>query len=295
MAGNVSLQYSTAPVKATASNSEPRLVRWALITLALAFLGLFLVLPLVAIFIKAFDKGAAVFLEAISNPDALSAIKLTLIITLITVPLNAIFGVAAAWAVTKFNFKGKSLFITIIDLPFAISPVIAGLVFVLLFSAHGLFGQWLIDHNIKIIFAVPGIALATLLVTLPFVARELIPLMQTQGTSDEEASLTLGASGWKTFLLVTLPNIKWGLLYGIILCSARAIGEFGAVSVVSGHIRGLTNTMPLHIEILYNEYQFSAAFAVASLMSLFAIITLIVKNVIEWKARKSFESEEGAH
>ncbi|MEH7081694.1 sulfate ABC transporter permease subunit CysW [Neobacillus drentensis] len=295
MAGNVSLQYSTAPAQAASSNSEPRLVRWVLITLALAFLGLFLVLPLVAIFIKAFDKGAAVFLEAISNPDALSAIKLTLIITLITVPLNAIFGVAAAWAVTKFNFKGKSLLITIIDLPFAISPVIAGLVFVLLFSAHGLFGQWLIDHNIKIIFAVPGIALATLLVTLPFVARELIPLMQTQGTADEEASLTLGASGWKTFFLVTLPNIKWGLLYGVILCSARAIGEFGAVSVVSGHIRGLTNTMPLHIEILYNEYQFSAAFAVASLMSLFAIITLIVKNIVEWKARKSFESEEGAH
>lgn len=295
MAGNVPLQFTNPPLQTTASNSEPRLVRWILITLALAFLGLFLVLPLSAIFIKAFDKGSAVFLEAISNPDALSAIKLTLIITLITVPLNAIFGIAAAWAVTKFNFKGKSLLITIIDLPFAISPVIAGLVFVLLFSAHGLFGEWLINHNIKIIFAVPGIALATLLVTLPFVARELIPLMQTQGTADEEASLTLGASGWKTFLLVTLPNIKWGLLYGIILCSARAIGEFGAVSVVSGHIRGMTNTMPLHIEILYNEYQFSAAFAVASLMSLFAIITLVVKNIIEWKAKKSFEPEEGAH
>jgi sulfate/thiosulfate transport system permease protein len=295
MAGNVSLQYSNTPAQTTASDSEPRLVRYTLITLALGFLGLFLVLPLVAIFIKAFDKGIDVFLEAISNPDALSAIRLTLIITLITVPLNAIFGIAAAWAVTKFNFKGKSLLITIIDLPFAISPVIAGLVFVLLFSAHGLFGQWLIDHNIKIIFAVPGIALATLLVTLPFVARELIPLMQTQGTADEEASLTLGASGWKTFFLVTLPNIKWGLLYGIILCSARAIGEFGAVSVVSGHIRGMTNTMPLHIEILYNEYQFSAAFAVASLMSMFAIITLVVKNVIEWKAKKSFEPEEGAN
>jgi sulfate transport system permease protein len=295
MAGNAPLQYSSPPLQTTASDSEPRLVRWGLITLALGFLGLFLVLPLVAIFIKAFDKGSAVFLEAISNPDALSAIKLTLIITLITVPLNAIFGIAAAWAVTKFNFKGKSLLITIIDLPFAISPVIAGLVFVLLFSAHGLFGEWLIEHNIKIIFAVPGIALATLLVTLPFVARELIPLMQTQGMADEEASLTLGASGWKTFLLVTLPNIKWGLLYGIILCSARAIGEFGAVSVVSGHIRGMTNTMPLHIEILYNEYQFSAAFAVASLMSLFAIITLVVKNIIEWKAKKSFEPEEGAH
>jgi sulfate/thiosulfate transport system permease protein len=295
MAGNVPMQYSSTQIQTTTRDSEPRLVRWVLITLALGFLGLVLVLPLVAIFIKAFDKGIAVFLEAISNPDALSAIKLTLIITLITVPLNAIFGVAAAWAVTKFNFKGKSLLITIIDLPFAISPVIAGLVFVLLFSAHGLFGQWLIDHNIKIIFAVPGIAMATLLVTLPFVARELIPLMQAQGTADEEASLTLGASGWKTFFLVTLPNIKWGLLYGIILCSARAIGEFGAVSVVSGHIRGLTNTMPLHIEILYNEYQFSAAFAVASLMSLFAIITLVVKNVIEWKAKKSFEPEEGVH
>lgn len=294
MAGHVSLQYSSTPVQNTIKDSEPRLVRWILITLVLGFLGLFLVLPLVAIFIKAFDKGSAVFLAAISSPDALSAIKLTMFIALITVPLNAIFGVAAAWAVTKFNFKGKSLFITIIDLPFAISPVIAGLVFVLLFSAHGLFGQWLIDHNIKIIFAVPGIALATLLVTLPFVARELIPLMQTQGTADEEASLTLCASGWKTFFLVTLPNIKWGLLYGIILCSARAIGEFGAVSVVSGHIRGMTNTMPLHIEILYNEYQFSAAFAVASLMSLFAIFTLIVKNFIEWKAKKSFvSSEEG--
>lgn len=294
MAGNVSLHYSSTPTtQTTTRDSEPRFVRWALITIALAFLGLFLVLPLVAIFIKAFDKGSAVFLAAISSPDALSAIKLTLLIALITVPLNAIFGVAAAWAVTKFNFRGKSLLITIIDLPFAISPVIAGLVFVLLFSSHGLFGPLLLDHNIKILFAVPGIVLATLLVTLPFVARELIPLMQTQGTADEEASLTLGASGWKTFLFVTLPNIKWGLLYGIILCSARAIGEFGAVSVVSGHIRGMTNTMPLHIEILYNEYQFSAAFAVASIMSLFAIITLIVKNVIEWKAKKSFEPEEG--
>lgn len=285
MAGHVSLQYSTVPQQNPIKDSEPRLVRWALIIIALAFLCLFLVLPLAAIFIKAFEKGVPVFLAAISDPDALAAIKLTATITLIAVPLNAIFGVAAAWAVTKFQFKGKSLLITVIDLPFAISPVIAGLVFILLFSAHGLFGQWLLDHNIKIIFAVPGIVLATLLVTLPFVARELIPLMQTQGTADEEASLTLGASGWKTFWLVTLPNIKWGLLYGIILCSARAIGEFGAVSVVSGHIRGMTNTMPLHIEILYNEYQFSAAFAVASLMSLFAIITLIIKNVIEWKAK----------
>jgi len=293
MSGHVSLQYSSPPVQKSIKDAEPRWVRYLLITIAVGFLGLFLVLPLAAIFIKAFDKGSAVFFAAISSPDALSAIKLTAIVALITVPLNAVFGVAAAWAVTKFHFKGKSLLITIIDLPFAISPVIAGLVFVLLFSTHGLFGPWLLDHNIKIIFAVPGIVIATLLITLPFVARELIPLMQTQGTSDEEASMTLGASGWKTFFLVTLPNIKWGLLYGIILCSARAIGEFGAVSVVSGHIRGMTNTMPLHIEILYNEYQFSAAFAVASLMSMFAIITLIVKNVIEWKAKKSMIPEEG--
>lgn len=294
MAGQVSLQYSSTPVQDSTQDAEPRWIRYTLITVALLFLCLFLVLPLAAIFIKAFEKGSSVFLAAISSPDAVSAIKLTVIVALITVPLNAIFGVAAAWAVTKFNFKGKSLLITIIDLPFAISPVIAGLVFVLLFSSHGLFGPWLQAHDIKIIFAVPGIVLATLLITLPFVARELIPLMQTQGTTDEEASMTLGASGWKTFLLVTLPNIKWGLLYGVILCTARTIGEFGAVSVVSGHIRGLTNTMPLHIEILYNEYQFSAAFAVASLMSMFAIITLIVKNVIEWKAKKSMLPEEGA-
>ncbi len=287
------MQYSNPQIQKSKKESEPRWVRYLLITLAVGFLGLFLVLPLAAIFIKAFDKGSAVFFEAITNPDALAAIKLTMIVALIAVPLNAMFGVAAAWAITKFQFKGKSLLITIIDLPFAISPVIAGLVFVLLFSSHGLFGPWLQAHDIKIIFAVPGIVMATLLITLPFVARELIPLMQTQGTSDEEASMTLGASGWKTFWLVTLPNIKWGLLYGVILCTARAIGEFGAVSVVSGHIRGMTNTMPLHIEILYNEYQFSAAFAVASLMSLFAIITLIVKNIIEWKANKSMVPEEG--
>ncbi|MEH7110527.1 sulfate ABC transporter permease subunit CysW [Bacillus sp. JJ1764] len=293
MAGNVSMNYTSTPLQSSSENSESSWVRWALILIALGFLTLFLVLPLVAIFIKAFEKGWDVYLSAISSPDALSAIKLTALIALISVPINAIFGVIAAWAVTKFKFRGKSVLITIIDLPFAISPVIAGLVFVLLFSVHGLFGTWLLDHNLKIIFAVPGIALATLLVTFPFVARELIPLMQTQGTADEEASLTLGASGLKTFLLVTLPNIKWGLLYGMILCTARAIGEFGAVSVVSGHIRGVTNTMPLHIEILYNEYQFSAAFAVASLMSLFAIITLVVKNMIEWKTKKSILIEKG--
>lgn len=265
------------------TTEEQPWVRIPLIAIALGFLLLFLVLPLVAIFIKAFEKGAGVYVAAITDPDALSAIKLTLLVAILTVPLNAIFGIAAAWAITKFEFKGKSLLITLIDLPFAISPVIAGLVFVLLFSAHGLFGEFLFANDIKILFAVPGIVLATLFVTFPFVARELIPLMQAQGTAEEEASLTLGAGGFKTLLHVTLPNIKWGLLYGVILCNARAVGEFGAVSIVSGHIRGLTNTMPLHIEILYNEYQFSAAFAVASLMSILAIITLVLKNFIEWK------------
>ena len=264
---------------------EPRLVRWTLTFIALAFLALFLVLPLVMIFITAFQKGWETYLASITHPDALSAIKLTLIVTLIVVPLNAIFGVAAAWCITKFQFRGKNILITLIDLPFAISPVIAGLVFILLFGAQGVFGEWLFANDIKIVFALPGIILATIFVTLPFVARELIPLMQTQGTTEEEASISLGANGFKTFCLVTLPNIKWGLLYGLILCNARAIGEFGAVSVVSGHIRGMTNTMPLHIEILYNEYQFSAAFAVASLMSILAIITIIIKNIIEWKAK----------
>lgn len=245
---------------------------------------MFLVVPLVSIFITAFQKGWETYVASITHPDALAAIKLTLLVTIIVVPLNTIFGIAAAWCITKFSFKGKNLLITLIDLPFAISPVIAGLTFILLFGAQGLFGEWLLTNDIKIVFALPGIILATLFVTLPFVARELIPLMQTQGTTDEEASISLGASGFKTFLYVTLPNIKWGLLYGMILCNARAIGEFGAVSVVSGHIRGMTNTMPLHIEILYNEYQFAAAFAVASLMSILAIVTIITKNIIEWKS-----------
>lgn len=265
------------------STQESPLVKWSLIGIAIIFLALFLILPLIAIFAKAFEQGVAVYLASITEPDALSAIKLTLLVVAIALPLNTIFGIAASWAIAKFRFKGKNLIITLIDLPFAISPVIAGLVFVLLFSSHGVFGTWLMDHGIKIIFSVPGIVIATIFVTVPFVARELIPVMQAQGTAEEEASLTLGASGWKTFWYVTLPNIKWGLLYGMILCNARAIGEFGAVSVVSGHIRGLTNTMPLHIEILYNEYQFTAAFAVASLMSILAIVTLIVKNIIEWK------------
>lgn len=225
------------------------------------------------------------YFAAITHADALSAIKLTLIVVTIAVPLNAIFGVMAAWALTKFNFKGKNLLLTLVDLPFAVSPVIAGLVFILLFGAQGLFGDWLFANDIKIVFALPGIVLATIFVTLPFVARELIPLMQAQGTSEEEASISLGANGFKTFWYVTLPNIKWGLFYGLILCNARAIGEFGAVSVVSGHIRGMTNTMPLHIEILYNEYQFSAAFAVASLMSVIAILTLIIKDIVAWKSK----------
>ncbi|WP_257063603.1 sulfate ABC transporter permease subunit CysW [Bacillus sp. PK9-021] len=284
MAGHVPMQHAKTTVKLNHSSlKEPKVVQWLLTFIALAFLALFLVLPLITIFMTAFQKGLETYLAAITNPDALAAIKLTLIVVLITVPLNAVFGVVAAWLITKFDFKGKNILITLIDLPFAVSPVIAGLVFILLFGAQGLFGEWLFNHDIKIVFAIPGIILATLFVTLPFVAKELIPLMQAQGSAEEEASLTLGASGFKTFFLVTLPNIKWGLLYGIILCNARAIGEFGAVSVVSGHIRGMTNTMPLHIEILYNEYQFAAAFAVASLMSILAIFTLIIKNIIEWK------------
>lgn len=264
---------------------DPRFVRYTLTFIALTFLALFIVLPLISIFFTAFQKGVDVYIAAITHPDALAAIKLTLTVVAIAVPLNAIFGVMAAWALTKFNFKGKNLLLTIVDLPFAVSPVIAGLVFILLFGSQGLFGDWLFEHDIKIVFALPGIVLATVFVTLPFVARELIPLMQTQGISEEEASISLGANGFKTFWHVTLPNIKWGLLYGLILCNARAIGEFGAVSVVSGHIRGMTNTMPLHIEILYNEYHFAAAFAVASLMSVIAIITLIVKDIVAWKSK----------
>lgn len=286
LAGHVPMQHAKTTVEIThASLKEPKVVQWLLTFIALIFLALFLVLPLITIFMTAFQKGLETYLAAITNPDALAAIKLTLIVVLITVPLNAVFGVVAAWLITKFDFKGKNILITLIDLPFAVSPVIAGLVFILLFGAQGLLGEWLFNQDIKIVFAIPGIILATLFVTLPFVAKELIPLMQAQGSAEEEASLTLGARGFKTFFLVTLPNIKWGLLYGIILCNARAIGEFGAVSVVSGHIRGMTNTMPLHIEILYNEYQFAAAFAVASLMSILAIFTLIIKNIIEWKAK----------
>ncbi|MDM5227478.1 sulfate ABC transporter permease subunit CysW [Cytobacillus sp. NJ13] len=285
MGGNIPLNFTNTPLRSPREAKDPRWVQWLLISIALTFLGLFLILPLVTVFVQAFEKGFAVYLEAITNPEALSAIKLTLLVAIIAVPLNAVFGIMAAWAITKFHFKGKNLLITLIDLPFAVSPVIAGLIFVLLFGSQGIFGEWLFERDIKIIFAVPGIVLATIFVTIPFIARELIPLMQAQGTAEEEASITLGAGGWKTFWHVTLPNIKWALLYGMILCNARAIGEFGAVSVVSGHIRGLTNTMPLHIEILYGEYQFAAAFAVASLMSIMAIFTLIIKNILEWHGK----------
>ena len=265
---------------------ESKGVKITLISIAILYLSFLLFVPLIAIFIKAFEKGVDVYLAAITESDALSAIRLTLLVAVIVVPLNTIFGIAAAWAVTKFRFRGKQVLLSLLELPFAVSPVIAGLVFVLLFSPRGVLGPWLVEHGIKIIFSVPGIIIATIFVTLPFVARELIPVMQAQGTSEEEAAVSLGANGWKMFWRVTLPNIKWGLLYGMILCNARAIGEFGAVSVVSGRIRGMTNTMPLHVEILYNEYQFSASFAVASLMSIMAIITLIIKSIIEWKTEK---------
>jgi len=257
--------------------------RYALIALAIAFLALFLMLPLVAVFVEALSKGIAAYGAAIVEPDALAAIRLTLLVVAISVPLNIVFGIAAAWAIAKFDFPGKSLLISFIDLPFSVSPVVAGLIYVLLFGAQGWLGPWLRAHDIEIIFAVPGILLATIFVTFPFVARELIPLMSEQGRDDEEASLSLGASGFQTFWRVTLPNIRWGLLYGVLLCNARAMGEFGAVSVVSGHLRGLTNTMPLHVEILYNEYNFVAAFAVASLLALLALVTLILKSIVEWR------------
>jgi sulfate/thiosulfate transport system permease protein len=267
------------------ARTETRWVRTALVLVALAFLGLFIVLPLIGVIYEALRAGVDAYLAAITEPVAMSAITLTLIVAAISVPLNLVFGVTAAWAIAKFEFRGKSLLITLIDLPFSVSPVISGLIFVLLFGLQGWLGPWLQEHDVKIIFAVPGIVLATMFVTFPFVARELIPLMQEQGTQDEEAAISLGASGWQTFWRVTLPNIKWGLLYGVLLCNARAMGEFGAVSVVSGHIRGQTNTIPLHVEILYNEYNFVAAFAVASLLAGLALVTLVAKAFIEWKLR----------
>lgn len=265
---------------------EPTWVRYTLITIALLFFLSCLILPLILVFVDAFKQGVGVYAQALVHPDTLSAVKLTLLTAVIAVPLNVVFGVAAAWCVAKFNFRGKSILTTIIDMPFSVSPVIAGLMLVLIFGTQGWFGSWLMDNDIKILYAVPAIVLATIFITVPFVARELIPLMEAQGTEEEEAAIVLGASGWQTFWKVTLPNIKWGLIYGVILCNARAMGEFGAVSVVSGHIRGETNTLPLHVEILYNEYTFSAAFAVSSLLALLAIVTLVLKTWVEIRQEK---------
>jgi len=282
MLASPALSTRGTPSARLAALQEAAPVRWLMITAALLFLLLFLFLPLVVVFVEAFRKGGEAYLAALRDPDTLAALRLTLLATGVAVPLNVAFGLAASWSITRFDFPGKHLLITLIDLPFAVSPVIAGMIFVLMFGAQGWLGPWLDAHGLQVIFAVPGILLATTFVTLPFVARELIPLMQEMGPEEEEAARVLGASGWQIYRRVTLPNIKWGLIYGVILCSARAIGEFGAVSVVSGHIRGETNTLPLHIEILYNEYNFSAAFAVASLLTFFALVTLVVKSAVEW-------------
>ncbi|WP_342619894.1 sulfate ABC transporter permease subunit CysW [Rhodoferax sp. GW822-FHT02A01] len=276
--------------RAQAGTTEPTWVKWTLLTIALAFIFLFLVLPLAAVFTEALRKGGDAAFEALKEPDAWSAIRLTLITAAIAVPLNLVFGIAAAWSIAKYEFRGKAFLTTLVDLPFSVSPVVAGLIYVLMFGAQGWIGPWLQAHDIKIVFAIPGIVLATIFVTFPFIARELIPLMQAQGTDEEQAAIVLGATGWQTFWHVTLPNIKWGLVYGVILCNARAMGEFGAVSVVSGHIRGQTNTIPLHVEILYNEYQSVAAFAVASLLALLALVTLVIKQVVEWR----FERDQKA-
>jgi len=268
------------------ATSEPAVVRWALTAVALLFLALFLFLPVVAVFIEALKDGPLAYLAAITDADTLAAVRLTLTTALIAVPLNVVFGIAAAWAIARFEFSGKNLLVTLIDLPFAVSPVISGMLYVLLFGAQSFLGPWLLEHDLHVIFAVPGIVLATTFVTFPFVARELIPFLESQGTEEEQAALVLGASGWRMFFRITLPNAKWGLLYGIVLCNARAMGEFGAVSVVSGHIRGQTNTMPLHVEVLYNEYHFSAAFAVSTLLVMLALVTLIAKRLIEGKTRE---------
>ena len=286
MAGAIAVRRDATSIPRTRATAEPAIVRWTLIGTVLVFLGLFLVVPLAVVFTEALQKGVAAYVAALREPDALAAIRLTLLTAAIAVPLNLVFGVAAAWAIAKFNFVGKSVLITLIDLPFSVSPVVSGLIYVLLFGLQGWLGPWLAERDIKVIFAVPGIVLATTFVTFPFVARELIPLMQSQGTEEEEAARVLGAGGWQVFFRVTLPNVKWGLLYGVILCNARAMGEFGAVSVVSGHIRGLTNTVPLHVEILYNEYNTAAAFAVASLLASLALVTLAANSVIEWKTRQ---------
>lgn len=278
--------------EASPAAREPALVKWLIVTVAVAFFATFLLLPLLAVFAEALRKGWGAYGQAIATPDTLAAVRLTLLAAAIAVPLNVVFGIAAAWAVSKHDFRGKQVLIALIDLPFSVSPVIAGLVYVLMFGAQGWFGPWLQAHDIHIVFAVPGIVLATIFVTVPFVARELIPHMQAQGREEEEAALVLGAGGWQIFRKVTLPNVKWALLYGVILCNARAMGEFGAVSVVSGHIRGQTNTMPLHVEILYNEYSFVAAFAVASLLALLALATLVAKSIVEWRAAREVEPVE---
>ena len=288
-AGSTAEKYERSP-----STREPLWVKALILAAALGFVAVFIFLPLAVVFVEALRKGWSTYLLALTDPDAWSAIRLTLITAGIAVPLNLVFGVAAAWAIAKFSFPGKQWLITLIDLPFSVSPVIAGLIYVLVFGAQGWLGPWLAEHDIKIIFAVPGLVLSTIFVTFPFVARELIPLMESQGREEEEAAVVLGAHGWQVFWHVTLPNIKWGLLYGVILCNARAMGEFGAVSVVSGHIRGLTNTMPLHVEILYNEYNFTAAFAVASLLACLAMLTLVFKSILEWKqnqARREAQAE----
>lgn len=289
------LSEPIAVAPSLAPNQEPTWVRTLLLSVALGFMTLFLLLPLATVFTEALRKGWEAYASALQEPDAWSAIRLTLWVAAIAVPLNLVFGVAAAWAIAKYDFRGKTLLITLIDLPFSVSPVVAGLIYVLVFGAQGWLGPWLAAHGIKIIFAVPGIILATVFVTFPFVARELIPLMQAQGTEEEEAALVLGASGWQTFFRVTLPNIRWGLVYGVILCNARAMGEFGAVSVVSGHIRGYTNTMPLHIEILYNEYQSVAAFAVASLLALLALLTLVLQSLSQWLRERRDSGQPTSH
>ena len=279
--------------KLHAPTSESLSAKSILIGASVLFLGLFLVFPLVVVFVEALRGGIGAYVDSLSDPDALAAISLTLLVAAIAVPANLIFGIAAAWAIAKYEFRGKAFLITLIDLPFSVSPVISGLIYVILFGAQGYLGTWLQGYGIQIVFAVPGIVLATIFVTFPFVARELIPLMQEQGTQEEEAAISLGASGWQTFWRVTLPNVKWGLMYGVLLCNARAMGEFGAVSVVSGHIRGLTNTMPLHVEILYNDYQWAAAFAVASLLALLALVTLIIKSILEWRFGSEISAARG--
>ncbi len=287
MAGAPTRKRMARAEKSQRGSEESPLIKWTLILLAVLFCGIFLLLPLVNVFAQAFSKGVEHYWSALKHPESLAAIRLTLLVAVISVPLNVIFGLAAAWAIAKFEFPGKPLLLTLIDLPFSVSPIVAGLIFILLFGMQGYFGEWLIDRNIFIVFALPGIVLATVFITFPFVARELIPLMQAQGSDQEQAALTLGASGWQTFWYVTLPSVKWGLLYGVILCNSRAMGEFGAVSVVSGHIAGKTDTMPLRIEKLYNEYQGAAAFAVASLLALLALLTLFLKAYLEWKQQRN--------